>query len=345
VTEPRTRPAPTPDAGASLTFLDPSGETRTWQVRHDGEVAAGAAGLRSRRLLTVAGGHSIVQRWAPAVRAGGQPGYGLLENEVRAGVRLAARYPVQYPPELPRLIGYDLDVAEPFVLLAPPRGEPCTAVAGRLHLDPLRAFQVGLFRGVLLLAEAGLAHGQLSPENVRWDQAAEQVQLDGFSWCTAIGEPRPPGPAGACASPQQRAGAGAALAADDVWSAGLVVYQVATGRDVSSQAGPPELASRGAALRSVLAGVFTESPADRPTAADLLRRLGHRPLVPTGPDETAGLAEGRQEFDRLLREKWPPPNAFPPRRPPPGRWRTVALAALVGCLLLAAGYLAVRGLR
>ena len=338
MTGPRAAPASAPESNLVLEFTDPAGQRLTWQVRPRATVGEQPGPLPTRLLVSVASGHSVLQRSVPERgRADGSRLYDLLENEVWAGIRLARRYPGQYPAELVRLVGYDLDVAEPFLLLAKPRGEPCSRFAGRLRLDPLQAFQAGLFRSLLLLAEAGLVHGNLSPDSIRWDEAGSLVQVDGLGWAAGVGESRRAHGRTSWASPQQRAGRGTVSPADDVWSAGMVVFYIATGRDVSGLTGPPDLANRGAALRGVLADVFADSPAGRPDAAGLLHRVGAPAAVPAGPAADDGLAEGRREFDRVLREKWPPPDtAAPPGSPRRRVPRRIAVAAVAVTVVVVA---------
>ena len=286
---------------STLSFLDPLGNRYEWVVR------SGAAGDerthgRMARLVQVTGGATFVQHWIPVAPNGSAAAaLDALENEVRAGVRLARRYAQRYPPELVRLIGYDIDCPEPFVLLAQRRGGPCTVVAGELGVTALHAFQASLFRGLLLLAEASIVHDDLSPDAVSWDGTF--AQIGGFSSATLVRERRPRRATSAWASPQRRAAASPALPADDIWSAGLVVFQVATGREPLP--GPPDLSSRGEALRNLLTDVFSPEPEGRPSAPVLLRRLGVSDQPPAGQlDDLQAFAEGRREFDRLLREKW-----------------------------------------
>ena len=321
-----------------LAFLDPDGIRRRWSVT-PGPVTVEADGTPIR-VLTTTGGVDIRQRYLPLSSSGGRPPTRRLENEVRIGLRLLRRYPVAYPAILSRLIGYDIDSVEPFVLHAMPPGEPCALHAGRLALAPLGAFQRGLVHGLELLAAAGVVHGELGPDTVRWD--GRTVQIDDFGGASVVGERRSGPRRCAWASPEQTAGTGRASASDDVWSAGLVIFHVATGRPVG-QAGAPDLEDRGAALRSVLDHVFEAEVAMRPTAQVLATRLGAVPPVPPVPvevtEEEQAMDRGRRAYDAALREKWPPPVAGAPPSPPASArrppWGWVVAAVLFAAAVAA----------
>src|SRR5262249_38837814 len=156
----------------------------------------------------------------PAALARGNPAAcDGLENEVRAGLRLAARFGALFPTELRRLVGYDLERAGPFVLVEPWRGRPVAERAGRLGLEEQRAFEFSLFRGLLLLAEAGVVHGRLTSDTVYWD--GTDVQLGSFDRSAVVWDTRVAQPDLAWAAPEQQAGIGTVTVRDDIWSAGL----------------------------------------------------------------------------------------------------------------------------
>jgi hypothetical protein len=329
----------------TLGFYDPLGDRYEWTVRY-GPAGSDRPDGRRTRPVTVAGGSVLVQHWVPRTLAvGSSPVLAALENEIRAGTRLARRYAENYPSELARLVGYDIDCPEPFLLLARPRGEPSAGSAGVLGLTALHTFQVALFRGLYMLAEAGIVHDGLDPETVRWDGTV--AQLADFGSATLARERRSGRADSPWASPQRRADASLAVPGDDIWSAGLVVFHVATGRDVSTLAGPPDLAGR-PALADLLAGVFAEQPADRPTAQAILHRLGAPAKAPPGQlDNVAAFAEGRREFDRLLAEKRadrsaPGPGSARAARPArggmglPARRALLTVAAVVVLVAVAA---------
>jgi hypothetical protein len=240
--------------------------------------------------------------------------YDRLDNEIRIGLHLVRRFGFDnVPAEISCLVGYDVDADQPFALLLPYAGNLAQGVAGRLTLEQQRAFQAGFFRALRILEAAGVVHRHLSPQTVRWDGQAGQAQLVDFSRAVLAGEPRTAVGPSPWASPDQTSGGGIAGPGDDIWGAGALAYYVTTGRMlVPDKAG--EMAIRGGALQSLLEGVFAGSPASRPSAAELLQRL-HEPEPWLGHVEAnSRFTEGKDEYDQLMAEKWPPP---PPPPPPP----------------------------
>ncbi|HSV64999.1 MAG TPA: hypothetical protein VLJ59_03695 [Mycobacteriales bacterium] len=329
----------TKKAGSELDFVDPHGRRQSWTVHYGPSSDSAGTAVRSRT-VTSDGGRTVVQRWVPAELATRVPAScDPLENEVRAGVRLAGRFRDAFPTEVVRLIGYDLDRAEPFLLLSPYRGVAVAEVAGRLGLAEQRQFEVSLFRSLLLLAEADIVHAGLTSTAVRWDGKA--VQISDFSYAAVVGDPRVARRESAWASPNQRAGTGVAEAADDIWAAGMVVLHAVSGR-----ADPlPDLAGRGPALQNLLRDVFAADGAQRPSAADLLRRLdAHTYLPPAADGVQQAFAEGRQVFDRVLTEKWPPTPTvalLPAPELPRHRMARGQIALLVAAVLVVATGVAV----
>ena len=318
----------------SVSFCDPDGQRWSWAAL-TGPTELTGDGLPTRVLTTVHG-VSIVQHYLPEKEArSGSVLVGRLENEVRIGLRLVRRYPLGYPAELGRLIGYDLDAAVPFVLHAMPRGRPCSLSAGRLALEPLGGFERSLVLALSLLAAAGVVHGELDPETIKWD--GRSVHIDGFGGAARIGERREVLRDGAWSSPEQREGPGGADPADDMWSAGLVILHVATGRAVHGSLGPPDLENRGVALRGLLAGVFAEDIRVRPSAQALADRLGGVPPVPAMPvalvEAGQALERGRRAYETALSDKQSDSVAV--RVPPPAsgagrqRWWLVATPVVV----------------
>jgi hypothetical protein len=212
-----------------------------------------------------------------------------LENEIRALVRLRTRFGKVTPPELPELIGWDADTAEPFLLVRAPRGEPVSALAGQLMLSAQQAFQAGLLRGLLLLHGARLVHGAIGPETVRWD--GQQVQVWDLTSTAVQGETLP-----AWARP---GAVRVADPADDIRSAGVLIYHVETGEPVTGR----PLLQPGTRLDTVLKGVFDAAPA-RPSIRDLLGRLrvDVEPL-PGSSNPAPAFAAGQRRFDEIRAEK------------------------------------------
>jgi hypothetical protein len=293
-----------------LSFRDHTGRRRTMTVRFEGSPTADGSGLFTQA-ATADDGQAVVKRWLPAdLLAERNDLCDLLENETRAGMRLATRFPDRYPAEVVRMLGYDVDGAEPFVLLAPSRGRPIGDV-GQLMLDDQRRFHISLLTGLVVLAEAQLVHNRLSQVTVRWDGST--AQIGSFGYAAVIGDARP-------------GGRGRVTADDDMWAAGQLILWVATGR-----ADHTDLASRGPALRTLLEGVFASAFEDIPTAEDLLRRLGVTPRLPAPDPEVARTeARGRKLFDRTLAEHWPDPvqRDIPFLNEPPLATKRIAVSRL-----------------
>ncbi|WP_155128255.1 hypothetical protein [[Actinomadura] parvosata] len=268
-----------------LDFDSPEGDPVRWEVE-----AEPWQDPFERRITHLASGTRLVQRRVP--RAEGRDReylYDLLENEARMGARLLTRLRRSYPPELPRLIGFSLDEEEPFVLLYDYRGEPVSRWFGALLISEQRTLQASLFRAVRILSACDIVHRRIEPATVRWDGTT--VQLTDLSHATLAGTRRLRMGEAPYASPAQRSGEGVASTADDLWSAGMVIYRTVTGREIT---GVPDLSATPAL--QPLADVFSGSP---PTAQEVLARLRvPDPMQSLPVERDLGLEEGRAAFDR-----------------------------------------------
>lgn len=299
-----------------ITFRDADGRVSAWQVRYAQSPPRTAGGLITCR-VTSDTGVIAVRRWVPEALLD-DPVCEELEHEVRAGVRLLDRYGDQYPDELVKLIGYNLDVAEPFVLVSPVRGQP-VADFRDLRPDARDSFQISLLRGLVYLADAGVLHRGISGSTVYWD--GDRAQLRDFG-SARIAIRADEGPA---YSPS--------LGARDVEAAGSLILQLATGRPGLS--GQTALEGRGQALRDLLDGVFADRPEARPSARMLLARLNVAVHSPD-EDQTAlwRFEEGRQRFDEELRVKWPARQpALPPPPVPVAAPASTGTARTAGCVI------------
>ncbi|RKT55395.1 hypothetical protein [Saccharothrix australiensis] len=309
-------------------------QARRVEVREADDAPVVRCELAVRSLVTAEGRH-LVHKSVPREAGRVNPGlYLLLDREVRAGARLLRRFPADaYPAELSRMVGYDIDGEEPFVLVERYRGVPVADRAGQLLTEQQHAFAAGLFRALRLLEAAKLVHGGLTPDTVWWDDG--RVQVGGFEHAVLIGEPRVRNGKSRWCSPAQHAAEGAASPADDLWSAGAVVLEAVTGEPPGSQPVPERF---GAAVGELLAGVFAPAAADRPTAAELLSRLRAPDTVPErGDSAVRDFARSRARFDEVLVAKLAPPAAEPPPPPPePPRpaWRLAVTAAVVVAALV-----------
>ncbi|GAB2572157.1 hypothetical protein GCM10027168_01100 [Streptomyces capparidis] len=293
---------PSDPRSAVLAFTVPSGRRRVASIRFGRE-------SRRDRLLPQLVRNSLIEdegqqcvqvRLTPA-DARNPAARALLETE--AGTALQLRRALdesEYAALFPRIIGYELDAAEPFLLYAAPRG----IAAGRTHVmsaTDQRILARDLMLALCLLDRLGLVPRGVSPATVLWDGAS--VQLWGLEGVTRTGWPRRPWGRSPYCSPEQRRGEGLADSRDAVWSAAQVLYQLVTGR-----LGPPDRAPADLGEHRVLArtlrGAFALRAADRPTPAQLLDLLAPeaaRRVVLTVPAD--GTGPHREAFDEALRAK------------------------------------------
>ncbi|GAA0978057.1 hypothetical protein GCM10009551_015720 [Nocardiopsis tropica] len=238
--------------------------------------------------------------------------FAALDNEILAGVRLARASHGPPPAELSRLVGYRDDPAEPFALLEPYRGEPLDAVLGRrlLFEEERAAFREGLFRALFWLQACDVVHRDIRPGTVRWDGGGGGVQVCGFTSATVAGVARESVGVGPWASHEQRAAVGRCDPRDDVWSAGLVLFQALSGHDVSGGGILPLDGHPGLAVQ--LEGVFAGEAEERPGAGALLALVSG-----AVPPHRAGvgdhLRQGRTRFRENRERKrlaagWVPPD-------------------------------------
>jgi hypothetical protein len=318
-----------------LDYRTPTGAAET-VVASGGPWIPEQGGTMRRSLHTGDGTTLMVQRAAePAGRTAGATAQLLLENEIRAAVRLLRRYGDAPPPGLPHLVGYNLDVATPYLLCRAPDAPPVTKLAGDLLLNQRREFEAGLFRALGLLADAGVVHGGIRPETVGWDGSA--VSLTGYGLATPAGEPYRLDVSSPWMPPAAVRNA-AAEPGDDIWAAGLVIAYVVNGQAVQNPLEALRAPGSGA-LASLLDGVFVDDPARRPTAVQMLRRLGdHGWVERPATREDVALDAGRGAFDAERAKKIAVEEPRYPDEPPPvARRRSpyrVPLALVTGALLI-----------
>ncbi|MEU7477834.1 hypothetical protein AB0A63_17745 [Lentzea sp. NPDC042327] len=291
----------------TLTGRDPAGRPASWLVRVLEPEPAGDSALVTHRVKTH-DGTTLLRRSLPLT---GNPldasiAEMLLDNEIRALVRLHARYP-RPVPELPRIVGYDFDSSTPFVLLEPHVGKCLDGSPRTLLIDERRRFMVGVFRALAHLAAVDLVHGSVGLASLCWDGAT--AQLVNLEHAVNPGEPTRSG--------LSRNGS-VAHTGDDVRAAGRMVYELVTGKRVELGA-VPDLTAQPEQLATLLRGVFAARPADRPTALEVLERLNDRdPLLPP-TDTTALMRAGYDRFDTLRPVKATGPRQQQPPPSPPVR--------------------------
>ncbi|MGW6445238.1 hypothetical protein [Lentzea sp. NPDC055074] len=281
----------------TLTGRGPDGKPMTWQVRVVDSSSVPDSALATDKVKTHEG-EVLLCRYLPETDdvLGLQRVETLLDNEIRALTRLRTRYGTPVP-ELPALVGYDFDSAEPFLLLELYRGRRLDNGLSDLMSTERDQFTVGLFRALAQLAAVGLVHGSVGPASLYWDR--DTTQLTHLEHSVAHGEAYRSSPPGSEST---------AHPGDDVQAAGRVVFELYTSRRL----GPgevPDLASQSEYLARLLSGVFAPQPADRPTAEEMLNRLGDRAPLPRPVNVLSLMRTGYERFD-LLR---PPKTTAPPR--------------------------------
>lgn len=257
-------------------------------------VTASMARLDQRLVVTTAGRY--LYKSVP-LEAGRRDSYlyTLLDNEVRAGCRLGQVFSGRYPFALSRLVAYNVDVEEPFALFDTYLGDPAGAHVDRFDDTRRWHFQVGLLQALRLIEAAGVVHGAVTLDAMRWDPRREQVQLVDFESAERVGTPRRSGNSTVARSPEQLAGTGLVDARDDMWGAGLlirdlVLHTKTNGARVDRSTDPRR-------LRELLDPVF-RPVTDRPGPTELLHALhvDSPRLELSAPEER--LAEGHHRFDQ-----------------------------------------------
>lgn len=241
--------------------------------------------------------------------------YDLLENEIRAGTRLGQTFPDHYPPELARLVAYNIDAEEPFVLLTEYIGAPAPGQVSKLDETRRRRFEHGLLRSLRLSALAGVVHGAVTLDAFRWDDG--QVQLVDFESAERIGEPR-------------RAGGGAVDERADVAAAGHVIRRLHLGTAPADRGRDPQR------LRELLDPVFTNPVEHQPTLDQLLVAVRADNHLPPHVDPDRAFEPGRQLFDQVCARKRGPAvgasapfSEVVPSRRFPVAWLVAAVVVLV----------------
>ncbi|PRX98566.1 hypothetical protein [Allonocardiopsis opalescens] len=325
-----------PIAEEELRYLraDDASVEITRKVRHVGELVSPPASSLRRRLVREQGSERLLMQLRmpedPSPRER-MRALEQLDGEILAGVRLARLVQRSgadgHPAVLSRLVGYGDAPGNPFALLDPYIGEPLAALLDRRALfeDERMEFQRGLLEALAWTAAAGVVHRAVSPATVRWDADLRRVQLCDFSRATVADTPRTPVGVKPWASPDQRDGVGFADPRDDVWSAGLVLFQALHGHDPGAftrlpLSEHPDFAERYQA-------VFAGTAAQRPTAATLLERIAPR-VAPVRVTVGEELAKDRAAFRRLRGNKLGEPEPVAGARPradtvpPPGPARS-----------------------
>lgn len=300
---------------ATLTFSTPSGRRRTAPARF------GARGSRRdpqlpqviRNGLLDDEGQQCVQIRLTAADAANPAARALLDTEAGTALHLHRVLDGSpYAPLFPRIIGHELDTAEPYLLYAAPRG----VAAARTHVmsaTDQRVLARDLMLALCLLDSQDLVPRGISPGTVLWDGTS--LQLWGLEAVARTGRPRTRWGRAPYCSPEQRRGEGVTDPRDGVWSAAQVLYQLVTGRPGPADRAPADLASH-RVLAETLRGAFAPLAQDRPTPAGLLDLLApgssRRVALDVPADETR---PHREAFEQTLRLKRQAPVPEPRDEP------------------------------
>jgi hypothetical protein len=265
-----------------------------------------------QRLVRV-NGRNYVRKFVSRTAGGRDPHrYDLLENEIRAGCRLGQVFGDRFPADLAGLVAYNVDVEQPFVLLREYIGTPAADLVRRFDDPQRRVFEQGLFRAMQNLGVAGVVHGAVRVDAVRWHDG--HLQLVDFESAERVGEVR------RRRSHGQPAGADEVDVRDDMLAAAVLVRQMQPG--VASNGSSPDRSRDPDRLRALLDPVFDNPVDQRPYPADLLTKLrvDNRPTPHSDPD--FALAEGYGLFEQVSQGKRGPHQLEQPDKPSRrrGRW-------------------------
>lgn len=293
-----------PDAPqrTTLAFTAPSGRRRTAPVRFGRESRRDRLlPQRIRNGMLDDEGQQCVQVRLTAAESANPAARALLDAEAGTALYLHRLLDdTEHAALFPRIIGYELDTAEPFLLYAAPRG----TAAAHTHVmsaTDQRVFARDLMLALCLLDSQGLVLRGISPATVLWDGTS--VQLWGLEGAARAGRPRTRWGRAPYCSPEQRRGEGFVDSRDAVWSASQVLYQLVTGRPGPADRAPADLGEH-RVLAETLRGAFAPLAADRPTPGrllDLLSPGAARRITLTAPDDEP--RPHREAFAQALRLK------------------------------------------
>ncbi|GAB3738762.1 hypothetical protein GCM10027598_67380 [Amycolatopsis oliviviridis] len=307
------------DEYVELTGMTPLGDPGSWRVRPVAEVANTTSLLRIDVVETT-GEDRLLRKRLPAEVRGAEDlviAERQLDNEIRALVRLWARYAHEYPAELPHLVGYDFDAVEPFVLMASIQAEEPDGGEQRriLMVSERRKFREGLFRALAAVHAVDLVHGAVQLGTLCW--RADSFQLLGFEHSAGRHEQPRSRP---ITLANRALPTGPADPADDIRAAGVAYFERLEGRPPTEAelAAPAELEKR---LDAELHGTLALQAAGRPSAAQVVRAMQAHAELPDPIDVDHALRRGWYAFDTrypVATDEFPvltvPPS--PPEPPP-----------------------------
>ncbi|MBH0776578.1 hypothetical protein [Nocardia bovistercoris] len=242
---------------------DATGNLREYSFVTGDEVSSGAL---AARLLFDEHRRVYLGKYVPSLHRSPEL-LALLDNEIRALTRFALVFGAQrYPRWLPRLVGYDVSVPEPFVILTAPPGEAAAAMVRELDSGARQRMWTGMLRAVQCTAAAGVVHNNVGLSSLWWDGDCATLCDFEYSHLSRVGD-----------------------TGGDIRAAGLVIAASA-GVDSAT----PE-------VRKLLWHSETGGE-HRRTATDMLADLGvHGDIAHRDPE--LDLLPGRELFDRIRVDK------------------------------------------
>lgn len=285
------------DQPEELAYRDAGGRLHRGSFVLGPNVGSPAAALPVREAVDDTG-RRLVQKYVPRHLGEHNSGYyDVLDRETRALTCLRRKFEMHYPDELVKVVGYNVDVDEPFVLLTAYRGDAADQVYGNFDEEQRQRFRRGVLRALQHTSFAGVVHNAIGMPALRWDGAT--VQLVDFESAGRVLEPRRRDGRFPTRSREQADGVGAAHPGDDMWGVGMVFRQLMMGPH--SGEGCPDLGTE--RLRAQLDGLFVETADQRPSSEMMLQRIRAVSDVVPDPDLEDQLRKGRQEFERASARK------------------------------------------
>ncbi|MGW4942347.1 hypothetical protein ACWEOZ_12265 [Actinoplanes sp. NPDC004185] len=230
-----------------------------------------------------------------------------IRAEISAGQWLSHRLSKRnYPHWLSRLVAFNQDGDRPATTVFTLRGESLDALPpDKFPFREQRLLVAAreILAAVEALEVAGVVHGRISPETVRWDD--NQIQLVDFRRAARIGEQRQAFRRDdRWASPEQQLGDGVSHPGDDVFGAALLIFKLVTGEDPGTPAEMRRrLEARPGSMQRLFAGVFADFATERPSAGAMLARLPGATMSVPGAARPARDQQARARFRELERRK------------------------------------------
>lgn len=249
-------------------------------------------------------------------------------------------------PNVVNVFDYGMENGDPFIVMELVEGgDLAGALKEQGALGPLAAARIGqqVFDALNAAHGAGIIHRDIKPTNVLLTRAG-QVKVADFGIARAFSEAQLTMPGTTLGSvhyfsPEQARGE-LVTAASDVYSAGLVLFEMLTGRRtwtgdsagavaVARLAGDPPAPSSinpavPPALDAIVRRSLARAPSDRPTAAEISQLLGGFIADPVGPQPVAPMPMPAPQMPTMRQDAYAgsPTYGTMPRRSAAARPRT-----------------------